>query len=90
MKIILTKTNKPRQFSYKPLYYSEENEEKKSREKLKRKEKLSEDELRESIQSNWQISKEKRNKYSSSRLKLLIYVAIIALAIYVYFFVELV
>ncbi len=62
MKIILTKTNKPRQFSYKPLYYSEENEEKKSREKLKRKEKLSEDELRESIQSNWQISKEKRNK----------------------------
>ncbi len=90
MKIILTKTNKPRQFSYKPLYYSEENEEKKSREKLKRKEKLSEDELRESIQSNWQISKEKMNKYSSSRLKLLIYVAIIALAIYVYFFVELV
>lgn len=88
MKLIGIKTPKPRQFSYKPVFFDPEKEE---REKLQKQVGEESDivtegsRLKEKLERSWRV-KEKIAAQRKSRLNLLIAIFIIVLLLYFIFF----
>lgn len=87
MKIVAFHTPKPRQFSYKPLYYNqrkEELEELKKKYSDKKEESGISPDFREKLRASWKV-REKRTG-SISKITLLVYLVLAALFIYYIFF----
>ncbi len=87
MKIVAFHTPKPRQFSYKPLYYDQRKEE---LEELKKKYSGEKSEsgvspdFREKLRNSWRVKEKKTG--SISKITLLVYLVLVALIIYYIFF----
>jgi len=91
MKISFFKTGKPKDFSYRPLFYSERKEE---LEKIKRSVEAesgsdSTERMRVQLERSWRDRRDRRRQSGPrSNLRLLIYLAILALLIYFMFFAK--
>jgi len=88
MKISFFSRPKPRQFNYKPIYYDKKKEEQeKLREKMGLSDKLgTEERIRARMRYQWERKKEKTKRSRAERNRLLIYLAIIVLLIYLLYF----
>jgi len=88
MNIIFFKRPKPRQFNYKPLYYDPEKEEAENRKKA-----LSSDDPRErmraEIRRRW-YPERKTSAGGINMVRIFIYIAFAAFAIYMIFFTDLI
>lgn len=86
MKVVFFKTPRPKQFSYPPRYYNEENE---RWEQRKKELGLSEEktDFKSRIESNWgRFDKKDRQRKRKAEKSVLIYLFIVAILIYLVFF----
>lgn len=91
MKISFFKTSKPKEFSYKPLYYNERKEELENIKKSVQGESSGDptERMRVQIERSWRDRRDRqRRKTNISSLRLLIYLAAIALVIYFLYFAK--
>jgi len=91
MKISFFKTGKPREFSYKPLFYDERKEELENIRKSVQEESSgnTSERVRVQIERSWRDRRNRqRRKTPVSSLRLLIYLAVIALVIYFLYFAK--
>ncbi len=88
MKITFFKTQKPKIFKYRPLYYNEQKEELDKIKKAVQDESdaTSADRVRVQLQRSWSNRSDRRRNSKVSTLKLLIYLVALILAIYFMFF----
>ena len=90
MKISFFKTGKPRDFSYRPMFYNERKEE---LEKIKKSVEAesgddASERIRVRLERSWRDRHDRRRHKATSNLRLLVYLAAIILAIYFMFFAK--
>jgi hypothetical protein len=91
MKISFFKTGKPKDFSYRPLFYNERKEELEKVRRSVEKQQGSDtvERMRVNLERSWRDRQDrKRRKTSTSNIRLLIYLAALALLIYFMFFAK--
>jgi len=91
MKISFFKTSKPKSFSYKPLFYNERKEELENIRKSVQGESSSHtgDRVRVQIERSWRERRGRQSRKTPiSHLRLLIYIAAIALVVYLLYFAK--
>jgi len=89
MKISFVKTGKPKLFSYRPLYYNERKEELEKIKKSVEAESSADtsERMRIRLERSWRERQDrKRQKISTSNIRLLVYLAALAMLIYFMFF----